>query len=46
MAGKKLKIVVLAGGPSSEHIVSLKTASNVVEKLNKKKYEVEQIIVS
>jgi len=46
MAGKKLKIVVLAGGPSSEHIVSLKTASNVVEKLNKKKYDVEQIIVS
>lgn len=46
MIGKKLKIVVLAGGPSSEHEVSLKTASNVVAKLDKKKYDVQQIIIS
>ena len=46
MTGKKLKVVVLAGGPSSEHEVSLKTASNVIEKLDKKKYDAEQIIIS
>ena len=46
MTGKKLKVVVLAGGPSSEHEVSLKTAGNVIEKLDKKKYDAEQIIIS
>ncbi|MEK7590156.1 MAG: D-alanine--D-alanine ligase [Patescibacteria group bacterium] len=46
MTGKKLKVVILAGGPSSEHEVSLKTAGNVVAKLDKKKYDVEQIIIS
>lgn len=36
----------MAGGPSSEHEVSLKSADNVVEKLDKKKYDIQQIIIS
>jgi len=35
---KKLKIGVLMGGPSAEHEVSLATGKNVIENLNKTKY--------
>lgn len=46
MRSQKLRVAVLAGGPSSEHEVSLKTASNVIAKLDKKKYDAQQIIIS
>lgn len=36
---KKLKIGVLMGGPSSEHEVSLATGQNILENLDKTKYE-------
>src|SRR3989344_4779655 len=38
MTKKKLKILVLAGGPSSEHEVSLRTAQMILKNLNPKKY--------
>ena len=37
---KKLRIVILMGGPSAEHEVSLKTGEMVFEALDKNKYEV------
>ncbi len=40
---KKLKIGVLFGGKSAEHEVSLQSARNVIEALNKDKYEVVPI---
>ena len=40
MAKKKLKIAVLFGGKSAEHEVSLRSAENVINALNKNKYEV------
>src|SRR3989344_5476791 len=43
MAKKKLKIGVLFGGKSAEHEVSLQSAKNVIEMLDKKKYDVISI---
>ena len=43
MANKKLKIGVLFGGKSAEHEVSLQSARNVIEALDKNKYEVVPI---
>ena len=43
---EKIKIVVIAGGPSSEYEVSLKTSAMVVKNLNPLKYEVTEIVVS
>src|SRR3989344_6685160 len=40
MSKKKLKIEVLFGGKSAEHEVSLQSAKNVIEALDKNKYEV------
>ena len=40
MANKKIKIGVLFGGKSAEHEVSLISAKNVINALDKKKYEV------
>jgi len=40
MARKKLKIGVLFGGKSAEHEVSLQSARNVIESLDKNKYEI------
>ena len=40
MKKKKLKIGVLFGGKSAEHEVSLQSARNVIETLDKKKYEI------
>ena len=37
---KKLKIAVLFGGKSAEHEVSLNSAKNVIDALDKSKYEV------
>ncbi len=39
MAKKKIKVLILAGGPSSEHEVSLRTAEMVAKHLDAKKYE-------
>src|SRR3989344_8493579 len=40
MAKKKLKIGVLFGGKSAEHEVSLQSARNIINSLDKDKYEV------
>ncbi len=40
---KKLKIGVLFGGRSAEHDVSLQSAKNVINALNKKKYQITPI---
>lgn len=42
MAGKKIKVLILGGGPSSEHDISLKTAGMVAAHLDAKKYEAVQ----
>ncbi|MGB9763392.1 MAG: D-alanine--D-alanine ligase family protein [Minisyncoccia bacterium] len=42
---KKLKIAVLAGGPSFEYEVSLSTAKGVMQNLNKQKYQAKLIII-
>jgi len=42
---RKLNIVVLMGGPSSEHDISLKTGAKVVEALNKDKYNVKPLTI-
>lgn len=43
---KKLKIGVLMGGPSSEHEVSLATGKNVLDNLDKHKYQPFEIKLS
>src|SRR3989339_1042361 len=43
MAKKKLKIGVLFGGKSAEHDVSLLSAKNVINALDKTKYEITPI---
>lgn len=40
---KKLKIAILSGGKSSEHEVSLQSAKNVINAIDKDKYEVMPI---
>ncbi|MDP2696149.1 MAG: D-alanine--D-alanine ligase [bacterium] len=42
---KKVKVAVISGGPSAEHEVSLNTGKMVAAKLDKSKYDVEEIIV-
>lgn len=37
---RKIRVGILCGGKSAEHEVSLQSAKNVVEAINKKKYEV------
>ena len=37
---KKIRVLVLFGGRSAEHEVSLQSAQNVIGALNKDKYEV------
>lgn len=43
---KKVKVLVLMGGPSSEYEVSLETAKNVIAYLNPRKYLVRPALVS
>ncbi len=43
MAKKKLKIGVLFGGKSAEHEVSLASAKNIINALDKTKYEISKI---
>jgi len=46
MKNKKLKIGVLMGGPSAEHEVSLASGQNVLENLDKSKYQPVAIKIS
>jgi len=46
MVKKKLKIGVLFGGKSAEHDVSLLSAKNVINALNKTKYEITPIKIN
>lgn len=43
---KKLNVVVLMGGPSQEHEVSLNTGKMVTAALDKKKYDIKPIIIT
>ena len=38
--GKKIRVAVLFGGKSAEHEVSLQSAKNVIDAINRDKYEV------
>jgi len=42
---QKIKVAVLAGGPSNESEVSLATAQNIINNLDKKLYEIKQVII-
>ena len=42
---KKRKIIVLMGGPSSEHEVSLNTGKEIIKHLDRKKYAVGSVVV-
>src|SRR6185369_5264136 len=46
MAKMKLRVAVLFGGKSAEHEVSLQSARNVIESLDKNKYEIIPIGIS
>src|SRR3989344_7054258 len=46
MTKKKIKISVLFGGKSAEHDVSLQSARNVINALDKKKYQVVPIKIN
>lgn len=41
----KLKVALLFGGKSAEHEVSLRSAENVADAIDKEKYEVEKILI-
>lgn len=43
---KKLKVVVLMGGKSSEHEISILSGQQVVSQINKKKYDVLPVVIS
>lgn len=43
---KKIKVGVIMGGPSSEHEVSLLTGENIYRNLERKKYQVTELILS
>ncbi|MDF1549489.1 MAG: D-alanine--D-alanine ligase [Bacteroidales bacterium] len=43
---KKLKIAILSGGKSAEHEVSLVSAANILNAINKDKYDVIQLKIS
>ena len=43
---KKVKVVILIGGPSAEHEVSLNTGKNILSNLDKDKYQAESVVIS
>lgn len=43
---KKIQIALLAGGPSAEHEVSLKSAEQILQTLDKEKYSVTPVFIS
>ena len=42
----RIRVAVLMGGPSSEHDVSLRGGANVVDALDRRRYEVRPVLVS
>lgn len=42
---EKIHVVVLAGGPSSEHKVSLRTAEVIMKNLNSERYVITKVII-
>lgn len=46
MQRRKLKIVVLMGGPSVEHEISLRTGSEILKNLDEKKYVVHPVVIT
>ncbi len=42
----KIKVTVIYGGMSTEHEVSINSAANVIENLDKNKYDINQIVIS
>ena len=42
----KIRVVVLRGGPSSEHEVSLKTGESVLKHIRQDKYSVSDVVIS
>ena len=46
MAKKKIKIMVLMGGPSAEHEVSLHTGEQIAAHLNPEKYEITSAVIA
>src|ERR671925_2353947 len=42
---KKLRVAILFGGKSAEHEISLISARNIVEAMDKKKYEIISIAI-
>src|SRR3989344_7371381 len=43
---KKLKIGILMGGPSAEHEISLDTGRNIIDNLDRSKYDIVEIKIS
>ncbi|PIP29865.1 D-alanine--D-alanine ligase [Candidatus Jorgensenbacteria bacterium CG23_combo_of_CG06-09_8_20_14_all_54_14] len=44
--GKKTRVAVLMGGPSSEHEVSLRSGRQVAQALDRDRYEVREVVIS
>lgn len=42
----RIRVAVLMGGPSSEHDVSLRGGANVVDALDRKRYEVRPVLIT
>src|ERR1700722_12972683 len=42
---KKIRVLILAGGPSSEHKISLKTADQVLQNLDPEKYDAQLAVI-
>src|SRR5687767_11250385 len=43
---ERLRVAVLMGGPSSEHDVSLQGGSNVVDALDKRRFDVRPVVIT
>ncbi|TSC89724.1 MAG: D-alanine-D-alanine ligase [Parcubacteria group bacterium Gr01-1014_3] len=46
MENKRIRVVVLMGGPSAEHDISLATGEKVLESLDKEKYSAKAVVIS
>lgn len=42
----RIRVAVLLGGPSSEHDISLKSGANVIDALDRKRYEVRPVLIT
>ncbi len=42
----RIRVAVLMGGPSSEHDVSLRSGANVVDALDRRRYEVRPVVIT